>query len=95
MRIPVGKVPELLSELGMTEEEVKKMVEETSEIIEKVADGKEVKTSELILPEFPIGKAVAVLKAAGEDPNGFNSVFEAKVRALAVLYETFFGRSSG
>lgn len=95
MRIPVGKVPELLDKLGMTEEEVKKMVEETLEIIEKVADGKEVKTSELILPEFPIDKAVAVLKAAGEDPDGFNSVFEAKVRALAVLYETFFGRSSG
>ncbi len=95
MRIPVGKVPQVLKELEMSEEEIKEMVEKTSETIEKVANGEELKTSELILPEFPTGKAVAVLKAAGEDPDSFNSVFEAKVRALAVLYETFFGRSSG
>ncbi|SMO61974.1 hypothetical protein SAMN06269117_11462 [Balnearium lithotrophicum] len=93
--IPVSKVPELLDKLGMSEEDVKKMVADTRKTIEGVfskEEGKEVEN--LILPEFPVSKAIEVLRTAGIDPDSFNSVFEVKAKALAVLYEIFFGRTS-
>jgi len=102
MKIPVSKVPELLDKLGMTEEDVKEMVAKTRETIEKafteesqqVKERQQVKVEDLILTEFPVKKAIEVIRTAGIDPDSFNSVLEMKSQALAVLYETFFGRIS-
>ena len=98
MKIAVGRVPELLKELGMTEEEVRELLDATSKKIEKIGElaekgnaDVEESPGEMLLTEFPIDKAVIVLKFAGLDPNSFNSVLEAKAQALAVLYKTFFG----
>jgi helix-turn-helix protein len=96
MKIAVGRVPELLKELGMTEEEVRELLDRVTEKIEKlgaIEESEEVKVSpgEMIVTEFPVDKAIVVLEFAGIDPNSFNSVLEAKAKALAVLYQTFFG----
>jgi len=101
MKIAVGRVPELLKELGMTEEEVRELLDTTSKKIEKIGELAELaekgnadveeSPGAMLLTEFPIDKAIIVLKFAGLDPNSFNSVLEAKTQALAVLYKTFFG----